>query len=93
MEMITLTVPRAAVVELLKLGELASERLSCAGCNDYDMPDIPDNREFLHSLFVASGDTEGSFSIYEEEGMLGVEDWFVLDGCLRIIGDALKTTP
>ena len=61
--------------------DMASEEFSKHGCNDYDLPNTPENRAFMElaELWNANGDEPGELNISADGKTIYVMDWFLMD--------------
>lgn len=61
-----------SVIPLLKT---ATDQMANNTCNDYRIPDTPENRKFIEAMHQWNGDSEGYIA---KDGWIYTMDWFVL---------------
>lgn len=79
-------IPKAAIVLLRD----AADQVSNNTCNDYAIPDTPENREFIIDMMKYHNDDEFDIDQAISSGQLYTLDWMVLDYIAYLVEAANK---
>jgi hypothetical protein len=74
--------------------EMASEKFSNSGCNDYELKVTPENVDFANKMMMAmtdEGEDEEDRQPHISDGIIWLQDWMVMDYCAKLLKEETGT--